>query len=162
MWILAFIGAGVVTAVIQLAVEGFPGDSSRVFAVLLLHQFAVTHGLIAVGGFIINVLMPERTAAQLGWPSGPFQVKYGFAQLGLGVMGVLSIWFQGNFWVGTLVTLYIYGLSGLWTHTQEVMRKRTEEGRTDWVEMWNIILDVIYHFALTWMSLQVPGVWSFN
>ncbi|WIY83738.1 DUF6790 family protein [Propionimicrobium sp. PCR01-08-3] len=130
--------------------------------ILLLHQFAVSHGIIAVAGFIMNVLYPERTAAPLGWPSGPFQVKYGFAQLGLGVMGVMSIWFHGNFWVGTLVTLYIYGISGLWTHTQEIVRKRKQTGKTDGVGLFNIILDVIYHLVLTWMSLQIPGVWSFE
>ncbi|WP_125774082.1 DUF6790 family protein [Antribacter gilvus] len=162
MWIVVIIGIGLLTAFAQLAVQGFPADSVEVMRAVLLHQFAVSHGIIAVGGFIINVLYPKRTAAQLGWPSGPFQVKYGFAQLGLGVMGVMSIWFQGNFWVGTLVTLYIYGLSGLWTHTQEIVRKRREGGKTDWVEVSNIVLDVVYHVVLTWMSLQIPGIWSFE
>jgi len=162
MWIVVIIGAGILTAVVQLAFQGFPADSVQIIKALLLHQFAVSHGIIAVGGFIINVLMPEKTAAQLGWPSGPFQIKYGFAQVGLGVMGVMSIWFQGNFWVGTLVTLYIYGISGLWTHTQEVVRKRKLTGKTDLIELGNIVLDVVYHLVLTWMSLQIPGVWSLS
>lgn len=162
MWIVVIIGGGVLTAVAQMALQGFPSDQAYVFKTLLLHQFVVSHGFIAVAGFIINVLYPERTAAKLGWPSGPFQIKYGFAQLGLGVMGVLAIWFQGNFWVGVLVTLYIYGASGLWTHTQEIARKRRETGRLDWIETGNIVLDVIYHLVLTWMSLQIPGVWSFT
>ena len=159
MWIVAIIGAGIITAIIQLAIGGFQADFIEWMRVLLLHQFAVSHGIIAVLGFIINVLYPERTAKQLGWPSGPFQVKYGFSQLGLGVMGVMAIWFQGNFWVGVLVTLYIYGASGLWTHTQEILRKHKETGRTDGIELFNIVLDVIYHLVLTWMSLQIPGVW---
>lgn len=162
MWIVVIIGMGVLTALIQAAIQGFPADHVYWMKTLLLHQFVVSHGIIAVGGFIINVLTPKQTAAKLGWPSGPFQVKYGFAQVGLGVMGVLSIFFQGNFWVGTLVTLYIYGISGLWTHTQEVWRKRRETGKTDWIEVGNIILDVIYHLVLTWMSLYIPGMWSFT
>ena len=162
MWILAIIGIGVLTVIVQLAIQGFSADSTQVMKVFLLHQFAVSHGIIAVGGFIMNVLYPKKTADQLGWATSPFQVKYGFAQVGLGVMGVLSIWFEGNFWVGTLVTLYIYGFSGLWTHTQEVMRKRREDGRVDWIEVGNIVLDVVYHVVLTWMSLQIPGVWSFE
>lgn len=162
MWIVAIIGAGVLTALVQWGLQGFPADSVEIMRVLLLHQFVVTHGIIAVGGFIMNVLTPAKTAADLGWPSGPFQIKYGFAQVGLGVMGVMSIWFQGNFWVGTLVTLYIYGISGLWTHTQEVMRKRSKTGKTDKTEVANIVLDVVYHLALTWMSLQIPGVWSLS
>lgn len=162
MWIVVFLGAGVLTAVGQLAIGGFTADYTEVMSTLLLHQFVVPHGLIAVGGFIINVITPEKTAAKLGWPSGPFQIKYGFAQVGLGVMGVMSIWFHGNFWLGTLVTLYIYGISGLWTHTLEIRRKRAETGKTDWIEVSNIVLDVVYHLVLTWMSLQIPGIWSFE
>ncbi|MFV0375345.1 DUF6790 family protein [Microbacterium sp.] len=162
MWIVVIIGIGVVTALVQLALGGFAADQTTIIRTLLLHQFAVTHGIIAVIGFVINVLRPRQTAAKLGWATSPFQVKYGFAQLGLGIMGVMSIWFHGNFWVGTLVTLYVYGLSGLWTHTQEVVRKRRETGKTDLIEVGNIVLDVIYHLVLTWMSLQIPGVWSLS
>lgn len=61
---------------------------------------------------------------------------------------------------GTLVTLCVYGVSGLWTHLQEVLRKRRDGGRADWIEVANTVLDVIYHVVLTWMSLQIPGVWS--
>ncbi len=160
MWIVAIIGAGILTATIQLLFQGFDTGYEHIMETYLLHQFAVSHGIIAVGGFIINVLQADRTAERLGWPGGPFQIKYGFAQVGLGVMGVMSIWFRGNFWVGTLVTLYIYGLSGLWTHTMELRRKQREGGSTDWIELGNIVLDVIYHIVLTWMSLQIPGVWS--
>ncbi|GAA1848861.1 DUF6790 family protein [Myceligenerans crystallogenes] len=162
MAIVYIIGGGILTALVHLWILGFPADEAKIMHTLLLHQFVVSHGFIAVGGFIINVLYPERTAAKLGWPGGPFQVKYGFAQFGLGVMGVLAIWFQGNFWVGVLVTLYIYGLSGLWTHTQEVVRRRRETGEWARIEIFNLVLDVIYHLVLTWMSLQIPGVWSFQ
>jgi hypothetical protein len=162
MWIVAIIGAGLITSMVHLALQGFPDDHVVVLKTLLLGQFAVSHGIIAVLGFIINVLTPERTAAQLGWPSGPFQVKYGFAQLGLGVIGVMAIWFQGNFWAATLVTLYIYGLSGLWTHTQEIWRTHRRTGKIAWVEFGNIVLDIVYHVVLTVMSLQIPGVWSLS
>lgn len=77
-------------------------------------------------------------------------------------MGVLSIWFRGNFWVGTLVTLYVYGFSGLWAHTLEIRRKQKEEGRLDRVETANIVLDVVYHGVLPWISVQVPVVWSLS
>ena len=160
MWIPAFIGLGALTGVVHLGLAGFPAETSTIMHVMLLHQFVVTHGVIAILGFIMNVLTPERTAASLGWATSPYQIKYGFQQLGLGVMGVLTIWFTGNFWVAALITLYIYGVSGLWTHTLEVIRKRRERGTTDWIEIANIVLDVIYHVVLTWMSLQIPGVWS--
>ena len=162
MEILVIILIGVVTGVAHIALQGWQADFVEWMRVLLLHQFVVTHGLVAIIGFIINVIIPKRTAAKIGWPSSLYQVKYGFHQLGLGVMGVLSIWFTGNFWAATLVTLYMYGVSGLWTHTIEIVRKRRATGRLDANELFNVVLDVIYHAVLTWMSLQIPGIWTFS
>ena len=156
MWILVLIGAGILTGFINLAMVGFDQSVGTICSIFLLHQFVVTSGLIGIIGFSINVCVADKTAKQLNWPGGPFQVKYGFSQLGVGVMGILSIWFRGTFWVGTLVTLYIYGISGLCTHTMELKKK----AKVDKIEVANIILDVIYHVVLTIMSLYVPGVWK--
>lgn len=158
MIILLFIGIAVATAIYHLWTLGFPSSIATISEIILLHQFVVTHGIIGILGFYINVLVPEKTAKSLGWPGGPFQIKYGFTQLHVGVMGVLSIWFRGNFWVGTLVTLYFYGLSGLWTHSMMLMK----DDKIDKVELTNIILDIIYHVVLTIISLNVVGMWSFN
>ena len=160
MWILVLIGLGVITGLAQLALAGFPSETAIIMHTLLLHQFAVTHGLLAVIGFFTTVITPRQTAEKLGWATSPYQIKYGFQRLGLGVIGVLTIWFQGNFWAAALITLYIHGASGMWTHTQEVVRKHRENGTTDWAEIGNIVLGVIYHIVLTWMSLLIPGVWS--
>lgn len=67
---------------------------------------------------------------------------------------------EGGFRAAALITLYIHGASGLWTHTREVVRKHRENGATAWIEIGNIVLDVIHHIVLTWMSLLIPGVWS--
>lgn len=154
MWILAIIGMGLLTAFIHLCIAGFDIGSSGICEIILLHQYAVSSGLIGVIGFYINVIKADDTAKSLGWPGGPFQVKYGFSQLGCGVMGVLSIWIRGSFWIGTLVTLYIYGISGLWSHVAEMKRKEVNP-----IDTWNIILDIIYHITLTILLLQVPSVW---
>lgn len=155
MWILAIIGMGLLTSFIHLCIAGFDIGSAGICEIILLHQFAVSSGLIGVVGFYINVIKADDTAKSLGWPGGPFQVKYGFSQLGVGVMGVLSIWLRGSFWIGTLITLYIYGISGLWSHVAEMKRKKVNA-----IDTWNIILDIIYHIVLTILLFQVPSVWK--
>lgn len=155
MWILAIIGMGILTALIHMAIVGFDIGTSGICEIIVLHQYVVSSGLIGIIGFYINVIKADNTAKSLGWPGGPFQWKYGFSQLGVGVMGILSIWFRGSFWFGTLVTLYIYGISGLWSHTAEMKRKGTNP-----IDTWNIILDVIYHIVLTVLLLQIPSVWN--
>ena len=156
MWILLFIGAGVVSAFVHLFIVGFGVGTSIVCSIFLLHQFVVPSALIGILGFIINVLKADKTAKNLGWPGGPFQWKYGFSQLGVGVMGVMSIWFRGQFWLGTLVTLYVYGASGLWSHAGLMIQNK----KADKVEIANIVLDIVYHAALTVLILQIPSVWA--
>lgn len=161
MIILLFIFFGILTAIAHLWFLGFPNSTELISEIVLLHQFVVPNVLIGVLGFYINVITPEKTAKKLGWPGGPFQIKYGFTQLHLGVMGLLSIWFRGNFWLGTLVSLYMYGISGLWTHGMELMKKKRETNELNPTEFWSIVFDIIYHVALTLISFKVPNVWSF-
>ena len=72
MWILVLIGLGVITGLAQLALAGFPSETAIIMHTLLLHQFAVTHGLLAVIGFFTNVITPRQTAEKLGWATSPY------------------------------------------------------------------------------------------
>ena len=154
MWFLLLWGMGLLTSVIYFFIYGFPHNLAQVCNVLLLHQFVVTFGLVGVIGFIVNIILADKTAKQLGWSGGPFQIKYGFSQLGLGVMGVLAIWFRGYFWIATIVNMYIYGLSGFWTHTEEMFKhKKLDAGHIS-----NLIMDVLYQAFITALSIT-GGLW---
>ncbi len=155
MFILVLIAAGIITGLINQAIIGV-WDISSVSATLLLHQFVVMFGLLGIIGTITNIIKADENAKMLGWPGGPFQIKYGFSQLGLGVMGVLCIWFRGGFWLGTLVSMYIYGVSGLWSHIAEMKR----QGKATVNDIGNLIIDVIYQFFLTFLSVYAGGVWA--
>lgn len=156
MFILVLIAAGIVTGGIQLAMGNGFGDISVVCSTLLLHQFVVTFGLLGIIGTITNIIKAEDNAKALGWPGGPFQIKYGFSQLGLGVMGMMCIWFRGGFWLGTLVSMYIYGVSGLWSHIAEMKR----QGKATVNDVGNLIIDVIYQIMLTVLSVYAGGIWG--
>ena len=156
MFILVLIAGGIVTGGIQLAMGNGFGDISVVCSTLLLHQFVVTFGLLGIIGTITNIIKAEDNAKALGWPGGPFQIKYGFSQLGLGVMGVMCIWFRGGFWLGTLVSMYIYGVSGLWSHIAEMKR----QGKATVNDVGNLIIDVIYQIMLTVLSVYAGGIWG--
>lgn len=155
MFILVLIGAGIVTGLVHLGFIGFT-DPATICSTLLLHQFVVTFGLLGILGMITNIIKAEDNAKMLGWPGGPFQIKYGFSQLGLGVMGVMCIWFRGGFWLGTLVSMYIYGVSGLWSHVAEMKR----QGKATVNDIGNLIIDVIYQILLTVLSVYAGGIWG--
>lgn len=150
LWVL-----GIITAVVDLYLKGFPSDPSLICSVLLLHQFVVTFGLLGITGLLSNMIFAKKNAEMIGWPGGPFQVKYGFSQLGLGVMGVMCIWFRDGFWLGTIVGMYIYGISGLWSHWN--VMKMNKKADADSIA--NIIMDIAYQTFITILSIKIGGIW---
>ena len=155
MWFLLLWALGLLGALIEFLVYGFPETIPALCYSLLLWQFVITFGLVAVVGMITNVFYAKKTASMLSWPGGPFQIKYGFSQLCLGVMGVMCIWFHGTFWAATLVNMYMYGLSGFWTHTQEMV----ENGKADMSNICNSIMNFLYQLFITVLSIYVGGIW---
>jgi hypothetical protein len=155
MWFLLLWGLGLATAMIHFLIVGFSKSTSEIASILLLHQFVVTFGLVAVVGMLTNVFFADKTAEMLKWPGGPFQIKYGFSQLCLGVMGVMAIWFHGTFWAATLVNMYLYGLSGFWTHGQEMIRNK----KFDASNVCNTIMNICYQLFITILSIYAGGIW---
>src|SRR5262245_53010240 len=149
MWFLLLWAVGLATACVQITRSQQSLTIQSVSYVLLLHQFVVTFGLVGIIGIVTNVLYAKQQAIKLGWAGGPFQIKYGFSQLSLGVLGVMAIWFSGYFWVAALVNMYVYGLSGLWTHTLQM----TENHKFDAHNAGSIVMDIAYMTFLTVLSI---------
>lgn len=127
----------------------------NIYQQFLLGQFAVTFVSVGIIGVIVNIIYADKMSKKLGWPGGPFQIKYGFSQFGLGLIGLLSIWYQGQFWVATLVTMYVYGLSGLWSHASLLYT----DSRLDVGHLLNIIMDVSYQLFITYLSVLAGHIW---
>ena len=156
MWFLLLWGFGIIASIIHWLINGSPSSLNDLSHVLLFYQFTVTFVLLGIIGFMVNVIYADNTSKKLGWPGGPFQIKYGFSQLGLGVLGLLTIWLRGNFWAAVIVSMYIYGLSGLWTHTEEMIKVR----KLDLNHLFNIIMDIIYQAFITVFSILAGQIWS--
>jgi hypothetical protein len=149
MWFLMLWAVGLVTGAIQLVASGQLITVETVSRTLLQHQFVVTFGLCGIIGVFSNIVYAERLSKKLGWPGGPYQLKYGFSQLSLGVLGVMTMMYQDHFWIAALISMYIYGLSGLWTHTKEMI----DHKHFDRSNASNIVMDVVYQSFLTILSL---------
>lgn len=158
MFFLVLWGLGLLASGLHFLFFGVPETLAEISSVILLDQFIFTFGSLGIIGIIINVFFAEKTSTMLGWPGGPYQIKYGFSQLGIGLMGVLAIWMRGPFWAATLINMYIYGLSGFWTHTQEML----ENGKADASNVGNIIMNFFYQLFITLLSIFAGGIWIFN
>jgi len=154
MWFLLLWAFGLASGLLQIMRSQHAPHHQSISHILLLHQFVVTFGLLGLLGILSNVVFAKQEAKKLGWQGGPFQIKYGFSQLSLGVLGVMTIWFPDHFWVAALVNMYVYGLSGLWSHGLLMIENR--ESAT--YNLISIVMDISYMTFLTVLSINA-GIW---
>lgn len=82
-------------------------------------------GVIGLGSiyvFIGHAFFGEQIARFIGWPPGnPFQLEVAFANLAFGVLGFLSIWFRGDFWIATIIGQTIFSWGAAYGHIKDMI-----------------------------------------
>lgn len=78
-------------------------------APLLYYMVILCCGVQGIWAAIGHLAFPAKTAQRIGWQSNGFQVEIGFANLGLGITGLLTFLFP--FWAPSiaLFTVIFYG-----------------------------------------------------
>ena len=98
VWLIGII-IGIMTTIINPSLRTVPLIAEN----LLFYQLTVTitlTGLICFAGHVFT----DRPATKNGWPKGNlFEKELGFSQLGWMFAGVLSIRYQGSFWLALII-----------------------------------------------------------
>jgi Family of unknown function (DUF6790) len=113
----------------------------------LAHQ-ALRNALVyavGVGGLIAafgHTVLRDQVAESIGWAKGsPFQLEVGFANLGIGVAGILSIWYSGRFWLATIVIVSVFLVSDAVGHVVDMVRSHNfAPGNAGFVFWWDLAL----------------------
>ncbi len=83
-------------------------------------------GLGSIWAFLGHYFKTDEIARFIGWPEGnPFQKEIAFANLGLGVSGVLCLFFDKGFWLATMIFTTAFLVGAFSVHVGE--QKRTEK-----------------------------------
>jgi len=111
--LLAWISAAI--RLVPPASEGL--TLHRTVEIVLSHMLVLNAGVGSLLLFIGHLVRADEVARSLGWPTGTgFQKEVAFASLGLGILGVLSIWFRNDFWTATVVAFAVFYLGATWVH----------------------------------------------
>lgn len=87
----------------------------------------ITFWFIGVGeiiGFTGHVLMTKKVAHSIGWEPSPFQLELGWASLGMGIAGILTMWFHDGFIAAVIIINAVFLLGAAYTHAREMMVKK--------------------------------------
>jgi hypothetical protein len=64
---------------------------------MLLWEVVIGIGFLGIMCFLGHVLASEKVAEYIGWQSNYFQKELGFAELGMGVIAIMSLWRKSQF-----------------------------------------------------------------
>ena len=80
----------VLAATIHVALDKSCRSRQRTLEIFLLYLFGVGVAGSGIGGFFGHYFLSDTVAQSIGWPKGnPFQLEVGFANLALGVLGIV-------------------------------------------------------------------------
>jgi hypothetical protein len=121
MFQVIFAILAVVAASIHLA---FSPDSrstkSAAAKTYLLYLLFIYVGLMGLLTAYAHVFRPLETSASIGWATSPYEYEVGMADLTIGVLGILCLWFRGNFWLATAIANAVWLLGDAIGHIRQI------------------------------------------
>ncbi len=121
MVFLIFISIAILGFLIQFGVSRRGRSPQRALDLLLRWSFGVAVGLVGVFNFLGHTLEARQVAEQIGFPPGnPFQWEVAWANLGIGVMGLIAI-VRRDFWWPTATMSTIFSWGAAWGHIYQLV-----------------------------------------
>jgi hypothetical protein len=106
-----------VLTVIISKIRSRPLNRERIVEIFLLTFLVISVGFGSIWAFIGHFFLSSQVAANIGWaPGSPFQSEVAFANLSVGVLGILCYWIRDNFWTATVVSSSIFLLGAAYVH----------------------------------------------
>jgi hypothetical protein len=79
-------------------------SAKKIVKVILLYLLVIAVGLGALIAGAFHVFNGPATARMIGWePGSPFQYEVGVADMALGLIAVLCVFFRGSFWLAAII-----------------------------------------------------------
>ena len=111
MRLFAFSVLPVLLAALHLRSDAGAKGRLRAVEVYLIYLFTLGVAAGGFSGFFGHVFTPDTVAESIGWPKGnPFQQEMGFANLALGVLGLIAAGRRDGFREATVIAIAIVGV----------------------------------------------------
>ena len=96
--------------------------TNSVLRTFLLWIIAINVGVAGLIGFTAHTFMAESVSMFIGWmPGSPFQFEVAIANLMLGILGFMCLWFTDDVWFVTVISTTIFGWGAAYGHIKDMM-----------------------------------------
>lgn len=135
---------GIAAFFIHLFASKEPRTSLRIAELFLLYQLVFSVGLTSILAFYGLTFMTDFVAAFSGWPTCPFAKLLGNVNLAFATLGIMCIWYRGNFWLATILGFSIWILGDAVTHIIDMVVNHNYAAGNVGVTLWtDIIVPVV-------------------
>ena len=108
MFQLLFVLLAAIGASIHLVVWRRRESGAVAADLYLLYLLVIYVGVMGLVTFVFHVFFPARASASIGWSPSPFEYEVGIADFTIGMLGVLCLWFRGEFWLATAIANFLW------------------------------------------------------
>lgn len=128
--------------------------TSRRIELVVIYLLAISVGATGLGGAFGHLFLSDLVAEGIGWPAGsPFQLEMGYANLLIGVLGLMSIGRRDGFRTAAIIATAILGFGATLVHLQDIIAHgNLAPGNT--IQNVSNLLDPILLIGLTWWSTR--------
>jgi hypothetical protein len=128
---------------------------ARRIELFMLYLLAISVGANGIGGAFGHLFLSDLVAEGVGWPAGsPFQLEMGFANLALGLLGVLAISRRDGFRTATILATATIGFGATIVHLLDIFEAgNLAPGNT--IQNLGNLLDPILLITLSWLATRL-------
>lgn len=139
----------------HIALDRQSRTPARRIETLTIYLLAISVGASGLGGAFGHLFLSDLVAEGVGWPAGsPFQLEMGFANLVIGVLGILAISRRDGFRTATIMATTILGVGATAVHLWDIAATgNLAAGNT--LQNFGNLLDPILLIALAWLAARI-------
>ena len=120
--ILIFIILPLLLAGTVIIFDKTASSRERRLEVFLIFLFALGVAGSGIGNFFGHLFLSDLVAESIGWPTGsPFQLEMGFANLAVGVLGIIAVSRRDGFREATVIAVTILGVGATIVHIMDII-----------------------------------------
>lgn len=125
---------------------------ARRIELFIVYLLAISVGANGLGGAIGHIFLSDLIAEGVGWPTGsPFQLEMGFANLLIGVLGIMAISRRDGFRTAAIIATTILGVGATSVHIWDIAATGNLSPGNTIINLGNL-LDPVLLIGLSWLA----------
>lgn len=125
-------------------------SQERKVEVVLIFLFALGVAGGGIGNFFAHFFLSDPVAESIGWPTGsPFQLEIGFANLAIGVLGLMAVGRRDGFREATVTAVTVFSVGATVVHVMDIMETGNLAPGNTLQNVLNLLKPALLIWALT-------------